>query len=458
MDVIKHNKGFCLLFFSVAVASIGLFFLGIPFQFLLFPFAALLFLISFVNTNFALIILIFSMLFSPEFEIGVIPGRPIIVRLDDLFLGVVFFGWLAKMAINKELGLLRITPINKSIIAYIGICLLSSGIGVLRDTTDFTTTIFYNLKYIEYFLIFFLVSNNIRNKKQVKIFLFFMLFVCFLVSVYGINRHLAFGERATAPFEGEMGEPNTLASYLVMMMGITLGLFVYARSIPLNFLFGGFSIFLIFPLLYTLSRTGWFGSFAMYLAILIISKRKRIFLFVCLIIMSLSFPFILPQEVIHRFKEAFNPSSYGRNYDVFGKRIRLDDSAALRIESMQGSLKTWWRFPILGLGVPAKGVVSDVQHTRILREVGIVGYLIFIWMMLSLYKASQHSLGDTHVDDFGKGLSLGFISAVVSLFVMGAAAEVFIIIRVMEPFWFLAGIVVVLPEISVPAQTPVVEE
>jgi hypothetical protein len=55
------------------------------------------------------------------------------------------------------------------------------------------------------------------------------------------------------------------------------------------------------------------------------------------------------------------------------------------------------------------------------------------------------------VDDFGKGLSLALISSLSGLLLMGTGAEVFIIIRIMEPFWFLAAIVTMLPEAAVEA-------
>ena len=89
-----------------------------------------------------------------------------------------------------------------------------------------------------------------------------------------------------------------------------------------------------------------------------------------------------------------------------------------------------------------------MQYGRILREIGVVGFLAFIWLMVILFKTAWRSFTCVRVDDFGRGLSLGLICALVGLLVMGVAAEVFIIVRIMEPFWFLAAIVVVLPEIS----------
>ena len=403
-----------------------------------------IFVIAFVNTDLALVILIFSMLLSPELNVGGIPGRAVVIRVDDIFLFVVFLGWLAKMAVNKELGLFRATPINRPIIAYISICLVATFLGIIRGDTNIRHAFFYLLKYIEYFLLFFMVVNNLRTRKQAKVFVFFILLACFLVCLYAWWQIPA-GGRVSAPFEGRSGEPNTFAGYLLLMMGITLGIFIYIRQAGLRFLLGGFFIFISIPFLYTLSRGGWLGFLPMYLAFLILSRRGKGFLLLLLISVLVLAPFIFPKAVTSRARATFTP---GKTYAVLGREITIDESGAARIASLESSLKKWSKRPILGYGVPGGGSVSDVQYGRILREIGVVGFLAFIWLMVILFKTAWRSFTCVRVDDFGRGLSLGLICALVGLLVMGVAAEVFIIVRIMEPFWFLAAIVVVLPEIS----------
>ncbi|HEO64141.1 MAG TPA: hypothetical protein ENN78_02610, partial [Candidatus Omnitrophica bacterium] len=114
-----------LIFLSALVIITGLAFSKIePYYMLAVLFSAAVFLIAVLKTDVALVILIFSMLLSPELRLAEIPGREVVLRLDDLLLFVVFFGWLAKMAINKELGLLRHTPLNRFIISYIVVCII----------------------------------------------------------------------------------------------------------------------------------------------------------------------------------------------------------------------------------------------------------------------------------------------------------------------------------------------
>jgi hypothetical protein len=51
-------------------------------------------------------------------------------------------------------------------------------------------------------------------------------------------------------------------------------------------------------------------------------------------------------------------------------------------------------------------------------------------------------------DDWERGLTLGFLAGFIGLLVHGFAAGTFIIVRIMEPFWFLAAIVVMLLEVK----------
>jgi len=61
-----------------------------------------LFFIGFFNTNFAFVLLIMGMLLSPEFSIAKLPGRDVVIRLEDFLVCVFFLAWLARIAILKK--------------------------------------------------------------------------------------------------------------------------------------------------------------------------------------------------------------------------------------------------------------------------------------------------------------------------------------------------------------------
>jgi len=396
----------------------------------------IVFMAAFLKTNIALGILVISMLLSPEFGSSGGGGRAVVLRFDDVLMFMIFFGWMAKMAVRKDVGVMKKTSVNRPIFFYVFVCVFSSIVGVLLGTTEMAKSFFYNLKYIEYFMLYFIVLNNIENKKQVRTFLYLMLGTCLIVGIYALLFHSE--GRATAPFEGKSGEPNTLAGYLVVMMGAALGMMIHSRSMRARLIYGGFFVFMIFPLVFTLSRTGWLGFITMYAAFIFFSKRyKGILIFTCVAMIAAA-PILLPKKVHHRFERTFNT---GRSYQVGDKDVQLDESAGARIRSWQDSVERWTRRPVLGTGVASGRVLYDMQYGRFLREVGLLGVLSFGWIVFELFRMCLKVYRLKDEDPMAMGLSLGFMCSLVGLLVMGIGAEIFIIIRIMEPFWFLAAMV-----------------
>jgi hypothetical protein len=406
--------------------------------------APIVFVITFVNTDVALILLIFSMLFSPEFKLIDVPQRSVVFRIDDILLILVFFSWLAKTAINKELGLFRRTSLNSLILAYIVICILSTAIGILTGNISLSKSFFYILKYIEYFMLYFLVTNNIRDAKQVKTFIAAILITCALTCAYAISTVTLEGLlRATAPFEGAQSEPNTLGGYLVLLFPVTAGVFLYSPSRRWRICSGGLVFFIYFTLLHTLSRGSYLAFIFTYLTLTILTRKKRILLIGLLILGIFMIPATLPKKVTARIEKTFVP---GVIYEPLGREVALDTSAASRVESWKRVFGQWTRRPFLGYGVTGVGLV-DTQYPLVLGETGIVGFFIFIWLLMTILRHSLYIFNNID-DDWSRGISLGFLAGFIGLLVHGFAANTFIIVRIMEPFWFLAAIVIVLPQIQ----------
>jgi len=125
---------------------------------------------------------------------------------------------------------------------------------------------------------------------------------------------------------------------------------------------------------------------------------------------------------------------------VVGK-LRLDTSTSARLRSWRGGLQGWRKHLILGHGVTGYGFM-DAQYPRILVETGIIGMLAFTWLIYTLFRIGFTWLD--HQDNLLRGLSVGLIAGLVGLLVHAIGANTFIIVRIMEPFWFLTGIVIAL--------------
>ncbi len=399
-------------------------------------------IITLVRTDIALGIIIFSMLLSPELTVAGVPGRAVVIRIEDFLLIGVIFTWLAKTAINKELGLLVRTPLNLPIIAYISVCLLFTLKGVIIGDVGYPRkSLFYLLKYSEYFLLYFLVANNIRSKREVKNFLFVFLIVCFIICFYGYFQMAQGITRITAPFEGPKGEPNTLGGYLLFMFPIASGLALYNPSRMGRLWSGALACFMIPPFLFTLSRGSFLAFPFMFLTLILLTREKRLILTIILVSFLILSPIILPHSVKGRITGTFK----GREYEIGPIHTPLATSAGARVESWKYVFRAWKERPLLGYGITGFAFI-DSQFVRTIAELGLIGLLVFIWLLVAIFRSGLRVYRKIE-DRFSQGLTLGFLAGFIGLVILAMTANAFIIVRIMEPFWFIAAIVIMLPKI-----------
>jgi len=72
---------------------------------------------------------------------------------------------------------------------------------------------------------------------------------------------------------------------------------------------------------------------------------------------------------------------------------------------------------------------------------------MFLWLNFTIFVNALKSFQFSK-DEFTQGLSLGFIAGFLGLLTHALTANTFIIVRIMEPFWFLTAIVMALSELE----------
>lgn len=413
-------------------------------------------LIAFTSVSASLYLLIFSMLLSPEIAVGRmqghgVGGREISIRFDDVLLIVIGLSWLVKTVVYRELALIRNTPLNRPIFYYMLVCAVATLLGVLSGYVRPMTGFFFVTKYFEYFFVFFMVINHVTSRQQVVRLVIALFIVCLLISFYAISQ-IPGGQRATAPFEGEVGEPNTLGGYLVFMMAILMGFLLHVKEVPIRTGIAMFLGLITLALLATLSRSSYLAAAALLCAVAATQwRRPRVLVLVMVAMMMI--PLLAPANVKQRVSDTFFGRQYGSEIKIGS--VALDSSTSERLRSWAYVLKDWVHHPLLGRGVTGYAW-ADAQYVKIIGETGLAGLVMFGILIVRLWKRAREAFLSEQ-DPFCKGLAHGFLLGMVAMLVHSIGANTFIIIRIMEPFWLCAGLVMLLPtlEAKQPGDLPI---
>ncbi|VAW48336.1 hypothetical protein MNBD_GAMMA03-2083 [hydrothermal vent metagenome] len=432
--------GFCLLIGKLVTVLPSM----VP---VLLVFALFVFFLSIANTDLAMTLLIFAMLLSPELSLGAISKqRAVVIRVEDLLIVVFSLAWLAKTTTHGKIGFITKTPINRWIGFYISIFVLSTIMGMTSERLKAMTGIFYILKYLEYFFIYYLVCGLLKNKMQVKFYLKAFIITFAIVNIYAFLQ-IGSADRVSAPFEGEIGEPNTLGGYQILLLGIIIGILTHVKSLKWRLPLVGLTFFSLVPFAFTLSRASYMSILPMYFTLIFFNKFKtrNILIGFFIIFVILSF-FFFPKNIKERIAYTFVAQEQETIKPVEIGGVTLGSSASARIQDWVRLFHKWKKRPFFGYGITGAGFV-DSQFIRTLVELGLVGFSAFIGLLIVIFRRVLWIYRNTQ-DDWYKGIALGFLAGHVGMIFHATTANTFILIRIMEPYWFLAAIVMMIPKLE----------
>lgn len=439
-----RTLGYPALLGVLGLAAAALAAQAAPVQVFLALGALLLFTAAFLRAEWGLYILVFSMLLSPEFVVGETAGgslgRGVTLRADDFLLVLIGLSWLARTAVIKDLGLFLRTPLNKPIFFYMVSCVASTLLGVMAGRVEPKTGGLFVLKYLEYFIVYFMVANHVRERPQAVRLLASLLLTAGIVSLSGWFQ-IPGGGRVSAPFEGGSEEPNTFGGYLLFVGMVAAGMAAKIREPKKRNLLLLLLAIMLPPFVFTQSRSSYLAAVPALLVLGVLTERRLVAL--GLIAIGLLFsPLFMPEVAKQRILYTFNqPEEPGQ---VKIGDIRLDTSTSARLQSWKQALRDFTRHPLLGHGVTGYAFV-DAQIPRVLAETGLLGLAAFLFLVASVFRIARRRLAEAGDDPLFRGLLMGFIAGLVGLLVHALGTNTFILVRVMEPFWFATGLVAVLP-------------
>ena len=410
--------------------------------------------ITFRNPEDGILILVFSMLLSPEIAIANVPGRAVTIRIDDLLIIVVFLAWLAHTTVDKDWKGFIKTPLDMPLLALSVIYILGTALGIIAGNINPIKGLFYTLKYIEYFILYWTTVNVIKSKEAIPRYLIAGLITSIIVTLY-VYSQFGVVSRASAPFDKVGGEPASLGGYYLVVFAVLFSIVLHSESLITILLCSGVIILTLPPFVKTLSRASYLAFGPIMLTLFVLTKRRRMVFGMFMIAGALLFPIAfndLYTNMTARVMATFTSRSPGQLEDVSigsgGAKI-TDLSALARMDSWKTVIQK--HFPrnlktiLIGNGVTGIGFVEG-QFFLILGETGILGALFFYWILMKTAFFSYRLYRKINVTLI-RSISLATIACIIGLLFQSLTTNTFIIVRIMEPFWFLIALVMTVPDV-----------
>lgn len=380
-----------------------------------------------------------SVVFLP-FSIAIAP------TFTSLSIGLLIFGFFTKKLFKKE-KLFAKTPIDMPYLALMIVSLIS-----IINSIDYIASIRGIFRLVLYALVYLIFVEELKDRLHIKRIILTMILGGCLASfdavwqiITGrdfIRGHLPIINiglyRATAGFPNA----NVLGVYLTPIAPLAFGLSFYylkGRRRLLMFLLG---MLILTGIIFTFSRP---AGLAFYISLLFLSivKKDKMLIFILVILLILT-PFIAPKNIKDWAKSVdYNPIVFMCNAD--------------RISIYRNTLNMIRHHPIIGVGLntfhqnyffyklpePEDAKTGDTMyaHNNFLHmagEIGIPGVLIFIWLLIRLFKVCVYNYKNIR-DQYLKILSLSLTVCLIAFLINGLTETSLYYSRVAMIFWYVVG-------------------
>jgi hypothetical protein len=411
------------------------------------------FCVTMLRLEYGLYMLVFTLPWTLQFTVGKVEAAPIDIGSDDAILAGMVIGWLTHMAIDKT-GPFLPSPLNLPLVAFItwaGLSLIP--LGLTYPQSVLMTCGLHLIKWIESVFIFFVVLKVVNTEEQVKKFVILLLISCAVLAIaqmgltatgrYGSEA--VYGGVATRLVIPGLESNNILGAFYLIFYGIVLSLLV-SSGIRHKGLIIGFTVLLSAATFFSYARACYLGLFAILMALTITGGGAKVRIpFIFIMIFLLFLVYFLP-AVVERISMTVRVEH--------GGMLELDESARARLDSWKEGMRVLFERPtnpIIGIGFwgcrfhGAWGQATPhSQYVAYLVEMGIVGFLIFCWLVERIFSTILAVYRLSYPDDyFARAVSIGFLAGLVGLLVNCFFGESLESARITGPLWFMTALMVV---------------
>jgi O-antigen ligase len=284
-------------------------------------------------------------------------------------------------------------------------------------------TILELLKIAVYFGIFVFIINKIETKRQCDLILNTIITLGTCISIFAFIQRYALAQQATSVTSayGPFFNRNNFAGYINMVIPLTLGYFLYEKSLNKKTIYGFCIVIMSLALFLSLSRAGISVYILGLIFILLFSRTKDTLreksgiLTIWIIVVILSFFFFIDLKVV---------------WEALGSLFRQETLVVLGHGYSWGDIiRIWKDFPVFGTGLGTFANMSGMykstadqslfiyahnDYLQLLSETGLMGgffiFLFFVQYFRSLFKVWMNRR-----DHYAVCIVFG---AMISLFVM----------------------------------------
>lgn len=408
-------------------------------------------------------ILIFVVCLFPKINIISIGDSMTGIRIEDIFILVIcslFFTYAVKNKMtfsSKSMNL-----IVKTFILYIAISSLSSIYGVVKGYIAPITSILFLVRKIEYFVFLYLGYNYAKYKNFDRYFDFIVIFhlSCCALQQLGVIGSFNRGEMLTTLTQGRISSTFNgayeLSAFLLILLPYYINNIINNNNKGKNIIF---ALIITYCVYISMSRTSLVVELVIIIIMIfkshIIRKKKTllkfIFIFMIVILPLVLFNFgKLDLSRFHTLKidkityiidytwKYKNFDKYVRTRDWYGDSplslnqidaLGYDGSLYQRMSHWMQLIDGWITSPIIGLGASISGGSADGNYLRILVESGVIGLIIWLYIIYLLYTSIKKSQDIPY-------LKYSLITIILgSIFI-----DLFEASKIMMFMWFLCGV------------------
>lgn len=308
-----------------------------------------------------------------------------------------------------------------------------------------------------FFMLFFtVVVNSIRTKGQLNAIMFLLVLAGVIVSLYGFYQFM-FPEKYSGVWhDREMFEsisfrvystldnPNVLGEYFLLLIPLSFACFLNKRNIIMKTFFLVATGIMMLCLILTYSRGCYVGILVAFGVFLVMLDRRFILLGIFGLFLL---PFILPETIINRFLSIGNMDDSSTSYRVyiwFGTIAMLKDYWLCGIGPGTGA------FNLVYPAYAFNSISAPHSHNlflQIICDAGVVGIVIFGFVLYNFYKALCAGLVNEH-KRHNKIYIISSIASITGFLVQSMFDYTFYNYRVMLMFWIFVGLGIVFSNMS----------